>query len=41
MAQRYFGHQWMMHLILISDVHVDAQFVGDGIADITIDIDTQ
>lgn len=41
MAQRYFGHQWMVHLVLIPDVHIDAQFIGDGVADIAIDVDAQ
>lgn len=41
MAQRYFGHERMMHLILIPDVHIDAQFIGDGVANVTIPIETQ
>lgn len=41
MTQRYFGHQRMMDLVLIFNIHIDAQFIGGGITNIAIDIDTQ
>lgn len=41
MTQRYFGHQRMMYLILISDIHIDAQLIGNCIAYVAIDIKTQ